>query len=206
MKALMLFVTALYTVVLVRNESTCIELTILCDSIEMTRTDTRMIVPIWGRNCSKENVFLPNLTGEIMTPIFPEENFCNPDEAAAIAIFVYKKNGVSVLPVRPLIPDSLAYKPMTRASIDKAMDRSSRNFRHNSKLVSRDQSISFAKEVNLKDYHLVPGTYTLQIIYFSGEFVTNYFDPIELAKLQKESKSLIFQGCVKSNQVKLIVR
>jgi ribosomal protein L25 (general stress protein Ctc) len=63
----------------------------------------------------------------------------------------------------------------------------------------------FLPTVDLTDFRLEPGTYFLQIIYYSGKkrsLITESEIQLELIK----HKSQLFQGCLVSNDVKFIVR
>jgi len=60
--------------------------------------------------------------------------------------------------------------------------------------------------VNLKNYHLEKGAYSLQVIYFAGKSISNMVDPRQILEDEEAYDAKIYQGCARSNKVALCWR
>jgi hypothetical protein len=100
------------------------------------------------------------------------------------------------------ITDYFDQEPVTLRTLDSIRKASKEDFLKTRMLLSKRTSISFTKELTLKDFRLTPGQYTLQMIYFCGRKI---FKVINLNEDSREGKK-IFQGCALSQRIPLTVR
>ncbi|MFM7852196.1 MAG: hypothetical protein ACKO96_09835 [Flammeovirgaceae bacterium] len=71
-------------------------------------------------------------------------------------------------------------------------------------LHSSVKEIEFSQVVNLRDFNLDKGTYSLKLIYYQNA-VLREIDQWELEADLKEHDAFLFKGCIASSSVKLVV-
>jgi len=129
-----------------------------------------------------------------------ENSLCDGDGSAGMAIFIYDKNLKMKIP-RTTIPDSVAYQAPDK--LYRYLSESRKKFR-NERIVLRTKQTSYIKKrIDLKDYELERGEYTLLLLYSSGKDILNEIDVEDLK--DDEDAAKVFYGCAKSNKIKLII-
>jgi hypothetical protein len=72
-------------------------------------------------------------------------------------------------------------------------------------VANADHNIELRRTVGLKRFHLKKGTYSLMLIYFAGENISNLVDANQMETDRQKHSAKIYQGCARSNKVTLVV-
>lgn len=157
-------------------------------------------------NRSTKNVVLYNFQGEIIMPPFEEKELCGEKVAASRMIFVYDEEMNQIFPGNfVLIPDSLDYSPMPKERVIDIIDISRRKFIASSIILEANQSIANLINIDLNDYDIRKGIYYVQLAYASGKYVSNFVTDIDVEDNLKNNRE-VFNGCVRANRVKVVVK
>jgi hypothetical protein len=175
------------------------------DILKIDKINSEVILEYSVLNCSNESLIAYGINGQITRTVIEENEYCNEDVAAGVVFYLYNEANKIFFPEVPLIPDSIDYKPMPQERLEALMHQSKIEFTKNTKVFKPQQRIEFKQKVRLEDCQLEKGTYYFQILYFSGKHITNYVTSEQIAKDKRTHKAGIYQGCVKSDKVKLVV-
>ncbi|NBW39171.1 MAG: hypothetical protein EBR30_29965 [Cytophagia bacterium] len=187
-----------------RIESNDFDLSITQDTISIAKDTPVVTLSLNCSNVSGKSFILYEFNGSILMPPYEQDNFCIKEVAAGLALFIYKESGKQKFP-ETYISDSIDYTPMPRERVEFLLRESRVEFAKGTCVFKPSDRRDFKKEIDLTSYQLERGTYYLQLVYFSGEYITNYVDPDQIAKDKRTHNANVYQGCIKSNQVKLTV-
>lgn len=187
-----------------RTDQPCLDLRIHNDVLKIDKINSDVILEFGILNCSNENIIAYGINGQI-TRMIIENDFCHEDVAAGLTFYLYNEAGEAFFPEVPLIPDSIDYKPMPKEKLQALMEQSKVEFVKNTRVFSPQRRIEFKQKIRLQDCQLEKGVYYLQVLYFSGNYITNYVTVEQIDKDKRVHKASVYQGCLKSNKVKLIV-
>jgi len=187
------------------SDNPCFELKIQNDIIRVNESSLDIIVTFSGFNCSNESMILYNLNSQILMPFIEEKEYCKEDVAAGMTFYISNEAGEFIFPEVPLIPDSIDYKPMPKEKLETLLAQSKIEFAKNTRVFKPHEKIDFKQKIRLQEYQLEKGVYYLHLLYFSGPYITNYVDADQIAKDKRSYTANVYQGCIKSNEVRLIV-
>lgn len=136
-----------------------------------------------------------------------EEGYCNGDIGAGTTGFIFNENNEQVFAeISASPPDSIDYKPIDIGQVQKALDQAKSRYIESKLLIKSGESLRVEKVYNLKKYELEKGIYKLFLIYHAGEYTVENVGLSNITSDENEYNAQLFQGCVKSNTVKLIVK
>ena len=157
------------------------------------------------KNCSKDNLILYNLAEAVEAEEFEESNYCNPNITAGITLFIYDANSEMMLP-NIEFADSIAVRPHLDEWFTKLVNKARSEFHKNMRVANADQNIELKSTVGLKRFHLKKGTYSLMLIYFAGENISNLVSADQMDADQRKHNAKIYQGCARSNKITFVVK
>ena len=136
-----------------------------------------------------------------------EEGYCNGDIGAGTTGFIFNENNEQVFAeISASPPDSIDYKPIDIDQVQKALDQAKSRYIESKLLIKSGESLRVEKVYNLKKYELEKGIYKLFLIYHAGEYTVENVGLSNITSDENQYNAQLFQGCVKSNTVKLIVK
>lgn len=188
-----------------RTDQSCFDLKIHNDVLKIDKINSEVILEYSVLNCSHESLIAYGINGQITRTVIEENEYCSEDVAAGMIFYLYNEANEIFFPEVPLIPDSIDYKPMPQERLKALMHQSKIEFAKNTRAFKPQQRIEFKQKIRLEDCQLKKGTYYFQVLYFSGKHITNYVTQEQIDKDKRTYKASIYQGCVKSNKVKLVV-
>jgi hypothetical protein len=156
------------------------------------------------KNCSKDKLILYNLAEPVEADQFEESFYCNPNITAGITLFIYDANSEMMWPDIEYA-DSIAVRPQLDDWFIKLANKARSEFHKNMRVANADHSIELKSTVGLKRFHLKKGTYSLMLIYFAGENISNLVSADQMNADQRKHNAKIYQGCARSNKVTLVV-
>ncbi|MBI3218581.1 MAG: hypothetical protein HYZ44_03645 [Bacteroidetes bacterium] len=187
------------------DDTTCFDFKIQNENIYLNKDSREIVLNFSASNCSSKSLILYNINSVVLPPIIHEDEFCKEDVAAGLALYIYNESNEAIFPEMPIIPDSIDYKPMSKDNLESKLANSRIEFVRSTKIIKPKQKIDFSKTIKLHSYGLEKGTYYIRLIYFSGKYITNYVDQKYIAQNKTKYEANVFQGCAKSNKIKLII-
>jgi hypothetical protein len=155
-------------------------------------------------NVSNKSFLLYNLRTEPDQAFIDESFYCNKEIAARPSIIVFDEQ-MKPIYAHPKIPKDINYKPITDPMLKKLIETEKTKFRTALQVVPAGSSAIVSITGNLNELHLESGKYFIKLIYASGSNNLNMVSRDHVDEDQKKYKATMFQGCVKSDTVKLIV-
>jgi len=183
----------------------CLELLISNKVIVLEENNRDIEILGSANNGTADNLILYDFNGVIYMIQEGEDFFCDGEGAAGFELFIYDEKSEQVIP-DVYVPDSLDYTQIPTERFNSLMEQSRAKFISNTEVIKANQQIRFKKKVNLKNYHLEKGAYSLQVIYFAGKSISNMVDPRQILEDEEAYDAKIYQGCARSNKVALIVK
>lgn len=204
MRMLIVFVLLSITQTVVAQENVLDLLTLRIDkdTLDYDSSKKSLSVPFTFCHNSKEEIIVYGLSAYPKPVPFDLVELCEiKDTGSGIAFAVYRPDGKREN-YQITIADEFNQRPVTREVLDSVFRVSSERFLKTKRVLSKNDSVSFEKEILLEDFLLEPGEYFLQIVYYSGE---NVFNLVNAAEVKKSGLKL-FQGCTMSNKVRFVVK
>jgi hypothetical protein len=188
--------------VLAQEKLDWVTLSIDKDLLDYDSAKKSLLIPFTFSHNSEQDVIVFGLSGIPQRVPFDLKELCSPkDTGGGIAFAVYKPDGKREN-YQVTISDDFDQRPVTREVLDSLFRVSNERFRKTKIILSKNDRVSFEKEILLEDFLLEPGEYFLQLVYYSGENI------LRIINLQEEKKSgaKVFQGCAMSNKVRFVVK
>ena len=180
----------------------CLTIQIVNEQICIDKNNLAIELIVRGVNCSDHNLLLYNYNGRIYPGPLREDFICEGKGSAAFELVIYDESSEQMMP-EISIPDSIEFQPLEK--LKQGFEQGRKEFRKNRLVATPHQEFEVKKKINLKDYQLEKGKYSLMLIYFSGDQMTSMVDPKQINEDEQTYGSRIFQGCAKSNKVALVV-
>jgi hypothetical protein len=155
------------------------------------------------KNTLDKNILLYNFNTYFELGEFNESLFCDSIfKSAERFVYVNRSNGKQVIPSSQ-IPDSISWKSLS--SIEKQMELSPSWFRNTKQLIKKGETIEFTQRINLREFELKEtGIFSLKLLYYQHDVLLELTKE-ELSQDLKKYEADLFQGCLWSNSVPLIV-
>lgn len=184
--------------------SSSVSLTVVADSLTCKGTCTALDIWINVNNESDEDIVVYALRGEgVMPAPFDLSEFCDTKEAGTgIAFAIYSLDGKQRIRETQII-DYYGQKRVTKQLLDSALLSVKTNFINSAMVLRKQETKLVLKRVSLKGFLLEPGSYYLQLVYYSGE---NISDVIDVDEVAKKSKAKLYRGCTFSSKIPLIIK
>ena len=183
------------------DEQSCLTLKMKSDPVLRGKDSIELVFSV--KNCSKDKLILYNLAEAVEAEELDESDYCNPNITAGITLFIYDANSAVMWP-DIVFADSIAYNPKQDWFI-KSVNKARSEFHKNMRVANADQNIELKSTVGLKRFHLKKGTYSLMLIYFAGENISNLVSADQMNADQRKHNAKIYQGCARSNKITLVV-
>lgn len=131
--------------------------------------------------------------------------YCDGKGSAGNYIFLYDSNGKQQYTSISL-GKSIYDNPVTIEDVETIYDENKKLLIDTRIVIKSQSSFEMTKYFNLKRFDLKPGIYDLYVIYASGKFLYDFLGVDIINTHQQEFNAQLFQGCIKSNTVKLVVK
>jgi hypothetical protein len=172
------------------------------DTLDYDSSKRCLSVPFTFCHNSKEDIIVYGLSVFPKPVPFDLKRLCDlKGTGTGIAFAVYRPDGRQEN-YQITIADEFNQRPVTREVLDSVFRVSNERFLKTKMILSKNDRVSFEKEVLLKDFLLEPGEYFLQITYYCGENIFNVVNASDV----KKSGAKLFQGCTMSNKVRFVVK
>lgn len=180
----------------------CPRLKVLDSIVCIKKNQTSVNVKVDVTNCSDKAVMFFDLLGTVTSSLLKEEIICGKKIHAGAELFIFKN-------LKIIFPTPKDYQSgdvdFDMDTLTKLNEKFALMFRNNTRIIAPHKQLEFEWKIDLKDYLLSSGEYDFYVIYFAGERSIDFVDPDLIAKQLTDSNASIFQGCIKSNKVRLIV-
>lgn len=151
-------------------------------------------------NTSSKNYLLYNFNRNLDHGNIEDSIYCRDINESGIVMFVYQENIQKMATF--IISDSTNWKPWERIQ---EMLQNEYHWHKSTKLIANvGENYNYVKRVDFWAFDLVPGQYILKILYYQGG-VNPYIDQSQIERDEMKFSAEIFQGCLWSNPIKLIV-
>lgn len=134
-----------------------------------------------------------------------DEYYCDGEGSASQFVFIYDDSGaqkyITISSEKGIYDD-----PVTSEDINAGLSKSRDNMIDSNQVIYPGDSINFVGELDLSSFNLKPGIYDIYVIYSSGKFLYDFLGVEIINTHQKKLNAQLFQGCIKSNTVKLVVK
>jgi hypothetical protein len=156
------------------------------------------------KSCSENNYLLYGFNDDVESAWREEFDYCKKSIVAGLVVFVYDQKMEGVYAV-VYISEDIRYKPITDEQVQQVIAEEKVRFRNSFQIIKPREPVVFGKKVDLRDFRLVPGTYYMKLLYYEGDNIINLVTEEQMAEDRKKYKAEIFEGCIGSNLIKLIV-
>lgn len=183
--------------------SSSISLTVREDSLIFKDACDKIDIHVSVKSDSNDDILVYGIDGDgIMRVSFELSNFCEAkDTGTGIAYGVYSSDGKQ-LKYRIEILDYYGQRKVKKQVLDSALRVVETDFINSAIVLKKHEQKTFLKRLSLKDFELGKGTYYLQVVYYSGERIS---DVLDINDVTKKSKAKLYRGCTFSSKIPLIV-
>ena len=205
MKTLALLTSFLVSVFMIEGPSVSVDLRLLNDTIITAKGQTQTKFRFRLTNNSDVNQIFYRLNS---TPILSKtkniESYCDPQKTGAgLAIFLFNEDSTARMPFHWYVNDKK--NEMTKSRFDSIHNESKRRSLNATMMVSKNNIVDVEQTMNLKDFRLERGKYFIQLMYFSGHYISDFANEEQIKSDRIKYSAEIFQGCLLSNKAILIV-
>ena len=181
------------------------EVQLSIDSVNFFDNGNIITVSLKCKNFSNKNLLLYGFESDL-NRYTDLARICNLDRVSArFALFVYDTTGAIQYPEWS-IPDSIDYKPMPKARLDESMQKEQAQYRRATRIVKSNGTVTFERQIDLRDFKLRPGEYFLQFGYYSGKGIKQLgLDEAQIEMDEKANNAALYQGCTLSNKISFSV-
>jgi len=183
--------------------SNSVSLAIYEDSLVCRNGCNTMDIQLKVSNDSNDDILVYGLTGEgIMRAPFDLSRFCDLSyTGTGIAFGIYSLDGKQ-LRYRSYIIDYYGQREVTKQVLDSALLVLKKDFISSAIVLKKHEHSTFVKHLSLKDFELEKGRYYVQVVYYSGERIS---DVLDINEVTKKSKAKLYRGCTFSSKIPLII-
>lgn len=183
--------------------SNSVSLTVYEDSLVCRNGCNTIDIQLKVSNDSNDDILVYGLPGEgIMRAPFDLSTSCNlKDTGCAIAFGIYSLDGKQ-LRYRSYIIDYYGQRKVTKQVLDSALLVIKKDFISSAIVLKGHEHSTFVKRLSLKDFELEKGRYYVQVVYYSGERIS---DVLDIKEVTQKSKAKLYRGCTFSSKIPLII-
>lgn len=134
--------------------------------------------------------------------VLEEKDYCGGDVTAGNVVFITDTNYNRVYARISM----MGYKPVTLDTMEVVFQKERQRFREGKILLEQGVNQTYSWSFDLEKFELEKGEYLLFVMYYQGNNLTNIVPLGMIQEDQEKYNALVFQGCIKSNTVKLIVK
>lgn len=98
------------------------------------------------------------------------------------------------------------YKPFPLDSLKNSFIRSGERIENKKILINVSDTIGFVLSANIKIGELEKGSYSAYLLYYCGKNIFNLFSEEKVRSDQQSNNAILFQGYIKSNIIKIIIK
>jgi hypothetical protein len=202
----MLFIVFTNSGTLPISDSTNVKLGILNDTLISYVNNPRIELDFRIENNSDTSQIFYRLNSRIIpSKVGQMDAFCNPEKTGAgIILFVFDENEKPKTVIHWYVND--LQNPMTKERFDSIMNQSNLNSLKATVTLRRFDSETLHQQVDMREFNLEKGLYHIQLLYFSGRYISDFVSEEQCMLDKKNHKAEIFQGCVKSNKSVVIIK
>ena len=137
-----------------------------------------------------------------------QEGYCDGTSGAGTTGFIFNENDDQVFAeISVSAPADIDYKPISLDMVQAKIEEGRKKYAHSKWVVKPRESRQIEKVYDLKSYELQKGVYRLFLVYHAGNNTINNVGGLKIiTEDQEEHNAQLFQGCIKSNTVKLVVK
>jgi hypothetical protein len=166
-------------------------------------------VELRAKNNGKSDLLLYGVGSHLVKFMVTEDRVCNLDQVGAgIAIMIFdERHERKYATFR--IHDDAKGRPLTQQEYDASLAQSRERLLAATRIIPAGDEVVINWTIDLSDYALDKGIYTLKLIYFSGDGVRskeNLIGDDQVRNDLENSKASLYRGCAISNFVEFIVR
>lgn len=134
--------------------------------------------------------------------VLEEKDYCGGDVTAGNVVFI---TDTSYNRIYARI-SMMGYKPVTLDTLEVVFQKEQQRFKEGKILLEQGMNQTSNWRFNLENFELEKGEYLLFVMYYQGSNLRNIVTPTMIQEDQEKHNASVFQGCIKSNVVKLIVK
>ena len=167
----------------------------------------RVKISLTISNATNDNLLLFGSNyNEIAHAFRLESDYCSRNIGAGITGFIFDNDGNQMFSEFSVSPDNdTDYVPVSSEDLDRAINDANSKLVNGKTIVESDNTIQVDKIYDLKNYDLESGQYKIHFIYHVGYRIRDQIDSIKISRIENEFHVRLFQGCIKSNSINLIV-
>lgn len=178
-----------------------IDIQIANDSIKTLSDKSVISISILCKNNNNKNLLLYGFYCNVLTT-YVDRICANNDRASGgIGLRVFNDKHERIQAVH-FISDSIDHKPMPRERFEQLMIQGRAKYLKATKILKASSTERVDRNFDLREFHLVKGTYYLQIIVYAGKSLITHMVGEEQIKEDKEANNAeLYQGCAISNEI-----
>lgn len=174
---------------------------------EVGRSNSIVDLSVLCSSRTSDNILLYGILSNLIFDI-DQQVLCDTEKVGAgLCIQVFDSADRRVPAEIDLHRDGYNRYLPTDVFIDK-LARNRDKFLKGTKVLSFGDTLMFNRTIDLRNFHLKPGYYELQVVYYSGKGIYDDFvvghDRVKQDEILYEAKP--FQGCAISNRIQLVVQ
>lgn len=175
------------------------------DSLVMRAGEKFVDVDFSLLNQSDSNLIFYRLSQGIDTdPARKIELYCDIEKTGAgLVMLVFDTSMKLLTPMHWYVQE--INHPVTKTKLDSAMKEWKIKAMNGTSFVKKKETIRFHENAYLEEHALRKGTYSVQLICFTGKKIVNFVSEEQQKIDEQENDAKIFKGCIKSKLYKLVI-
>lgn len=181
-----------------------IDINVLNDTIICASEPCKVSITYSIKNTSDKNLILYRLASEpIDSPIGNMEVYCDVEKTGAgLAFFLFDENMEWKSRSHRIVSDYS--RPLTKQRADSALSIANSIALKSTIALKVEEVKILEQEIDLTAFNLVNGRYYLQLLYYAGKRIDTFVSDRQIS-CDTASHGEVYQGCVKSDKVLLIL-
>jgi hypothetical protein len=174
-------------------------------TLQVSEINTKATIAVKLQNLTDKNLLLYGFESEFNR--FANVNsICDVSRAGGkFALFIYDENN-TIVEAEWRTHNNDSDFPVTTEQLETMKKQERLNYLSEKRLIKKNESTNFEREIDLKDYHLIRGVYYLQLGYYSGKAIEQVVSKTQVDRDKLSNGAELFQGCAISNRILLIVK
>lgn len=174
------------------------------DTLIVDKSSPEICFSIKAKNKSRDRYLMYSFN-KLSEALDSESFYCDGDISAGNSIFLYDSNGKQQY-ITISFNKGIYDEPVAEEDLRRSHERTKQQMVNDLIVLQPDSTTHHNQSFNLEKFKLSPGEYDLYLIYYSGDLLFDMLGRSAIDEAQKKHNAQLFQGCIKSNAVKLIVK
>ena len=188
-----------------RQDVSLIDLSVLNDTVSCTSANCSVLLEYSIKNISDNNLILYHLASKASdSPFGPGHIFCDEEKTGAGIVFFLFDDNMHWKSRTHMIKSDYS-RPLTTQRADSSMSIAKGNFLKSTVILMRKETKTLVQELDLTTFNLPKGCYYIRLLYYAGSKIDLFVSNEQMRNHTTSHDAKVYQGCVNSNKVLLIV-